>query len=205
MHRGGTVSKSGKSKILLNTLRKLLEFIFSTVGHCKEVSLLEWAAHWQGHKNKNSHARNWYSVWIYQLGSFIRELYMKSWSRWPWNLRIIPSLYTKSIQEGQCQLRNRRHMKQKSKETKQWLYKDNWFCFFNNVWLVRTFSLAVLQTGSENKPRFSWMTSLPSVTGAGCFCSQLISKTAASVWSKSDRAPTHKLFGKQNSSHLIGG
>lgn len=79
---------------------------------------------------------------------------MKSWSRWPWNLRIIPSLNTKSIPQGQYQLRNRRHVKQKSKENNGFI-KITGFLFLIMFDLSgQTFSLAVLQTGSENKPRF---------------------------------------------------
>lgn len=46
MQRGKRVSEtvSGKSKILLKTLRRFLEFIFSTVGYCRRT-LLGSAAH----------------------------------------------------------------------------------------------------------------------------------------------------------------
>lgn len=66
------------------------------------------------------------SVWIYQLGSSVRELDMKSW--------------VKNYPFSTHQKYSRRPVSAEEQETsgKQWLYKDNWFSFFNNVWLART-------------------------------------------------------------------
>lgn len=122
---------------------------------------------------------------------------MKSWTRrWPWNSRIIPSLIHQKYPRRPVS-----DEEQKASETKiqgkQWVFKNNWFYFlffspfffFHRVSDLsgQKFLSAMFQTGSENKHKFYSMMYLTSVTRAGCFWSQLISKAAASVWSKSDR------------------
>lgn len=192
--------------MLLKTLRRFLERISSPVGFCSRT-LWGSAARWQGHRNKNSHA--WFES---NLGVLQEDC---TWKAGPeddpgvrgWSLIYAPKHLRRPVSDEE----------QKASETtiqgKQWLFKHNWVSFL--LFLYRAsglsghkFSSAMFQTGSESKHDFYSAMYLPSVTRAGCFWSQPISKAAASAWSKSDSISerlrtNHKLFGKQNASYLM--